>query len=114
MSWYAATALGDEPGPSFPEQDGGALFAHVCQACHMADAKGATGAGTYPPLADDPKLESGAYPVSVVVQGLRGMPPVGRMMTDAQVAAVVNWVRTHFGNHYDDAVTAGDVAAVRR
>jgi mono/diheme cytochrome c family protein len=36
------------------------------------------------------------------------------MLSDDQVAAVVNYVRTHFGNIYDDAVTAQDVKAVRR
>jgi mono/diheme cytochrome c family protein len=35
-------------------------------------------------------------------------------MTDDQVAAVVNYVRTHFGNNYSDAVNAGDVKAVRK
>ena len=42
------------------------------------------------------------------------MPPFGEMMTDAQIAAVVNYVRTHFGNDYSDAVTASDVKAMRR
>ena len=28
------------------------------------------------------------------------MPPFGEMMSDDQVAAVVNYVRTHFGNKY--------------
>ena len=42
------------------------------------------------------------------------MPPFGDMMTDGQVAAVVNYVRTHFGNSYQDAVTAKDVSDVRR
>ena len=37
------------------------------------------------------------------------MPPFGAMMSDDQVAAVVNYLRTHFGNHYRDAVTAEDV-----
>ena len=41
------------------------------------------------------------------------MPPVGVMMSDAQVAAVVNYVRTHFGNQYRDAVSADDVKLVR-
>ena len=41
------------------------------------------------------------------------MPPVGAMMNDAQVAAVVNYVRTHFGNQYRDAVSAEDVKRVR-
>jgi mono/diheme cytochrome c family protein len=36
------------------------------------------------------------------------------MMSDDQVAAVVNYVRTHFGNDYPDAVTAENVKAVRR
>ena len=55
-----------------------------------------------------------SYPVYVVVNGQRGMPPVGFMMNDAQVAAVVNYVRTHFGNNYPDAVTAEDVKVIRR
>ena len=80
----------------------------------MPDGKGAIGAGTYPALADDKNLEASGYPVTVVVNGQRGMPPVGEMMNDDQVAAVVNYVRTHFGNHYQDAVTAADVKAVRR
>jgi mono/diheme cytochrome c family protein len=35
------------------------------------------------------------------------------MMDDDQIAAVVNYVRTHFGNDYKDAVTPADVKAVR-
>jgi hypothetical protein len=36
------------------------------------------------------------------------------MMTDGQVAAVVNYLRTHFGNSYTDAVTGGEVKEARR
>ena len=64
-------------------------------------------------LAKDGNLEAGGYPVYVVVRGQRAMPPVGAMMSDDQVAAVVNYVRTHFGNQYQDAVTAEDVKRVR-
>jgi mono/diheme cytochrome c family protein len=35
------------------------------------------------------------------------------MMSDDQVAAVVNYLRTNFGNDYKDAVTAEDVKVVR-
>jgi mono/diheme cytochrome c family protein len=110
------------PGPSAPplstgftfsERSGETLYANVCQACHMPDGKGATGAGTYPSLADNKNLEAAGYPVAVVVNGQRGMPPIGEMMSDDQVAAVVNYVRSHFGNHYQDAVSAADVKAVR-
>jgi mono/diheme cytochrome c family protein len=102
------------PGFSFIENSGEELFANVCRGCHMSDGKGATGAGTYPSLAGNSNLESSGYPVGIVVNGQRGMPPFGAMMSDDQVAAVVNYVRTHFGNGYPDAVTAEDVRAVRR
>jgi mono/diheme cytochrome c family protein len=101
------------PGYRFIENSGEELFANVCQGCHMPDGKGATGAGTYPSLAGDKALETAGYPVYVVVNGQHGMPPVGIMMTDDQVAAVVNYVRTHFGNDYRDSVTAENVKAVR-
>ena len=42
------------------------------------------------------------------------MPPVGQMMSDQQIADVINYVRTHFGNAYDDVVSAADVGAARR
>ncbi len=79
----------------------------------MRDGRGAAGAGSYPSLVEDSNLEAGGYPVYVVVRGQRAMPPVGRMMSDDQVASVVNYVRTHFGNRYQDAVTADDVKQVR-
>ena len=100
-------------GFAFSEASGEELYANACQGCHMPDGKGATGAGTYPSLASDKALEAPGYPLSVVVNGQHGMPPVGIMMSDEQVAAVVNYVRTHFGNHYRDAVTADNVKAVR-
>ncbi|WP_291692287.1 cytochrome c [Bradyrhizobium sp.] len=101
-------------GYRFVEMSGEELFASVCQGCHMVDASGAAGAGTYPSLAGNPRLESGDYPIDLVLNGRRGMPPFADMMSDGQVAAVVNYVRTHFGNGYPDAVTAKDVRAARR
>ncbi|MGD0848046.1 c-type cytochrome [Bradyrhizobium sp.] len=110
----AASEPAFSPGFSFVEKSGEDLFANVCRGCHMSDGKGATGAGTYPSLAGNGNLESSGYPVGVVVNGQRGMPPFGAMMSDDQIAAVVNYVRTHFGNSYRDTVTAEDVRAVRR
>ena len=100
-------------GFRFMESTGEELFASACQGCHMPDGKGAAGAGNYPPLSNNANLEAGGYPVYVVVRGQRAMPPVGIMMSDDQVAAVVNYVRTHFGNQYRDAVSADDVKRVR-
>jgi mono/diheme cytochrome c family protein len=101
-------------GWEFGEQGGAELFRNVCAGCHQPDARGAVGAGAYPPLVADTKLVSGDFVVNVLLGGLKDMPPLGSMMSDAQVADVVNYVRTHFGNAYPDAVSAADVSAARR
>jgi mono/diheme cytochrome c family protein len=101
-------------GYRFVEMSGEELFNNVCRGCHMADGLGASGAGTYPSLAKNPNLQSSGYPITLVVRGQRAMPPFGDMMNDDQVAAVVNYVRTHFGNTYRDAVTSKDVKDARK
>jgi len=101
-------------GYRFVEMSGEELFNNVCRGCHMTDGAGASGAGSYPSLSHNPNLQSGGYPITLVVRGQRAMPPFGDMMNDEQVAAVVNYVRTHFGNNYRDAVTAKDVKDARR
>jgi len=120
----SAWCLDDEPPPlspagsffapgQFVHRDGATLFRAICQGCHMPDARGAQGAGMYPALAGNAKLASAAYPVLTVLNGRRAMPPLGVYLADAQVAEVVNFVRTHFDNHYTDAVTPADVAKLR-
>lgn len=97
----------------FSEPNGAALYKRVCAGCHMPDGKGAKGAGFYPALAGNEKLAAGGYPTYIVLHGMNGMPPVGKMMSDQQVADVVNYVRTHLGNKYKDAVTVDEVKAAR-
>jgi mono/diheme cytochrome c family protein len=123
LAWFtlasAAVAAENAAKPSvstgfrFTETTGEDLFASACQGCHMPTGNGAVGAGSYPALAKDSNLEAKGYPVYIVVRGQRAMPPLGVLMSDDQVAAVVNYVRTHFGNQYEDAVTAEEVKAVR-
>jgi mono/diheme cytochrome c family protein len=109
-----ATASAQEiTAGAFPQQTGDAIFKGICQGCHMPDAKGAVGAGKYPALAGDPNLAVAGYPVAVVLHGQKAMPWFGNYFTDVQVANVVNYVRTHFGNHYTDKVTPADVKAQR-
>lgn len=79
----------------------------------MPDARGAKGASEYPALAANPKLASVAFPAARVLNGWSGMPRFAEMLSDAQIAAVVNYVRTNFGNHYSDGLTADDVARLR-
>jgi mono/diheme cytochrome c family protein len=109
-----AKSDGMSRGWEFSEQGGENLFRNVCAACHQSDAKGAVGAGAYPSLAGDDKLASADFMLAVLLDGLKDMPPVGGMMSDAQVADVINYVRTHFGNAYPGALSASDVVARRR
>jgi mono/diheme cytochrome c family protein len=97
----------------FMPRDGEVLYRTSCQACHMPAGQGASGAGVYPPLATNIKLRTARYPIFVVVNGQKGMPPFGEQMDDEQVAAVVNYIRTHFGNDFNDTVSAAAVKAAR-
>lgn len=100
-------------GSKIPYQGGEAIFKGVCQGCHMPDAKGVVGAGAYPALAHNPKLETAGYAIAVVVNGQKAMPALGSMMTDRQIADVVNYIRSNFNNSYRDKVAPADVKLVR-
>lgn len=91
-------------------QDGGQLYTLYCSACHGADGKGAAN-GTFPPLAMSPWVADEAdRAVKIVLHGLNGpvtvlgksynleMPPQGAAMLDDQIAAVLTYVRSTWGN----------------
>ena len=92
---------------------GARLYKEYCQGCHMADGKGATGAGMYPALANNPKLTAAAYPIIVVLFGKAGMPWFNGLLTPEEIAAIVGYVRTNFGNKYAEPVTTEEVAKLR-
>jgi len=89
----------------------------------MPDAGGAVGAGRYPALAKDPTLVSRQFMALTILMGRRNMPAFGArhaigfggppaVLSDAQIASVINYVRSHFGNHYQDQITAAEVNAL--
>jgi len=85
------------------------IYEQICQACHMADALGGSGAGAkIPALADDTRLADPKYPISMVLEGRGGMPSFAAILTPAQIAAVITYIRSHF-NHYPDAVSEAEV-----
>ena len=97
------------------------IYSHICQGCHMSHGEGAIGAGHYPKLAGSPTLASWQYVALTVLGGRNGMPAFSAAadqvwdgptvhLSDAQVADVVNYVRSHFGNAYKDRVTTTQVA----
>jgi mono/diheme cytochrome c family protein len=97
----------------FMPREGEVIYRTSCQACHMPAGQGAVGAAVYPGLAGNSKLRAGKFPASVIVNGARAMPPFRALLDDDQIAAVVNYVRSHFGNNYKDNITAADVRSVR-
>ncbi len=101
------------PESQFAAQGGPALYGSICAGCHMPGAQGAVGAGHYPALAGNPHVASAGYVVHNVLHGYHGMPGFGGELSDQQVADVVNYVRTHFGNAYADAVSPDMVAKAR-
>ena len=103
----SAPALAAKPAVLDP---GAIVYQEVCQACHMANAKGAEGAGKITGLANNSNLESADYPITVVTGGKGGMPWFRGQLTDQQIADGINYVRSHFGNRYRDKITAADVA----
>ncbi|NPT61911.1 c-type cytochrome [Paraburkholderia elongata] len=101
------------PGDRFTEESGEALYNATCAGCHMPDGKGAQGAGHYPALADNPAVEAAPYVIVNVLYGRKAMPSFGDAMNDDQVAAVVNYTRTHFGNRFAGSVTPSQVRSLR-
>ena len=100
-------------GMTFQERSGEAIFQNVCQGCHMPQGQGAVGSGAYPALAGNPRLASKVYPAFMVINGNKAMPSFAAYFDDDQVAAVANYVRSHFGNQYTDTITPAEVKALR-
>jgi mono/diheme cytochrome c family protein len=91
-------------------QDGQQLFSLYCSACHAADGKGA-GQGAFPPLAGSPWVAGEPdRAVKILMHGLHGpievngkaynleMPAQGAMLPDDQIAAILTFVRSAWGN----------------
>jgi mono/diheme cytochrome c family protein len=103
--------------------DGRQIFDQICQGCHMPNGQGAVGAGHYPALANSRTLASRQYVALTILMGRRNMPAFGARhaigfagppatLSEEQIAAVINYIRAHFGNRYTDSITAAEVAAL--
>lgn len=98
-------------GPSSVEisNEGKEVYETICQACHMADAKGGGGAGaTIPALAGNANLADKDFIVDILLKGRGGMPWFNDMLSRKQIAGVATYVRSHF-NAYPEPVTEADV-----
>jgi mono/diheme cytochrome c family protein len=110
--------------PTAPAANRGAeLFRVTCATCHQANGEGV--AGAFPPLVHDPVVtgSDAAAHAQIVLFGLSGrvingvtyaaqMPAWGSQLSDDEVAAVVNYERTAWGNSAP-SVTPQQVATIR-
>ncbi|HZX30011.1 MAG TPA: cytochrome c [Rhodocyclaceae bacterium] len=103
--------------------EGRRIYDRDCASCH-----GGTGLGKlphYPPLANNQSIEmaSAVNPIRMVLNGgyppgtrrnpmPYGMPPFAQHLSDGDIAAVVTYIRTAWGNH-GAPVTAREVNALR-
>ncbi len=87
------------------------LFKQNCSACHQITGKGIPGA--FPSLAGDPFVMGPPELVaSTVVHGRGGMPTFGPELTDVQIATILTYVRSAWGNQASP-ITPDMVAKVR-
>jgi mono/diheme cytochrome c family protein len=116
--------------PALAKADGAAVYRH-CFACHQATGGGI--AGVFPPLAGHAAkvvAVKRSYPIEVVLFGLKGeievegkkyngvMPPLGDQLKDEEIAAVLNYVLSSWGNEKllpkgHKKITAAEVKTVR-
>jgi mono/diheme cytochrome c family protein len=86
------------------------IYGRLCVACHQPDGRGREGLA--PALAGSPLVTGRAgITIRIVLHGKEGkamMPPLGSL-SDAEVAAVLTFVRRSFGH----ALSAVDVGLVR-
>lgn len=112
ISTRAQDAPGGGPSSVEAGSEGKEIYETICQACHMADAKGGGGAGAViPALADNKNLADKDFFVGILLKGRGGMPWFNDMLSQKQIAAVATYVRSHF-NTYPEVITEADVKRV--
>jgi mono/diheme cytochrome c family protein len=103
-----AEASLSEPGPGSVLR-GQKIYEQTCLPCHQADAGGVP--GMTPPLQKSTYVQGPAKKViGIVLNGLNDgveidgetysnpMPPFGTALKDQEIADVLTYVRSHFGN----------------
>ncbi len=95
------------------------LYLDHCSGCHQAKGRGIP--GVFPPLAGNGVViaPDPADILKVVLQGIPAqnqrvpMPSFAKQLSDAEIAAIANYLRTSWGNAASANASAGDVAKLR-
>ncbi|WP_375055956.1 c-type cytochrome [Zobellella sp. DQSA1] len=92
--------------------EGEQLFQQNCMACHQTQGQGIPGA--FPALADNPLVQGNREQLlKVVLHGRGGMPAFAQSLPDHKIAAILSYVRSHWGNEAG-AIAELEVAAIRQ
>jgi cytochrome c oxidase cbb3-type subunit 2 len=119
-----ATSAGvSPPAGGYDAAKGAASFTANCSACHQANGEGLPGA--FPSLKNDAVVnkDDATKHIQVVLQGLHdarvggvvyasAMPPFAGMLGDAEIADIIDYERSSWGNH-GKPIDAAEVAAER-
>ena len=98
--------------PALAAETGQSLYNDNCAACHQKSGLGIKGA--FPALAGDKVVQSPPATAAIVLlNGRGGMPAFKSDLTDAQLAAVLTYIRTSWGNKAG-AASVADIAAARK
>ena len=93
------------------EMDGKALFMKNCAACHQATGKGIPGA--FPALAGSKFVQGqGSEVATVLLKGRGGMPDFSDSLNDRDIATVLTFVRSNWGNKAG-GLSEAEVVALR-
>jgi ubiquinol-cytochrome c reductase cytochrome b subunit len=120
-----SVVLGAQPSRGASAHAGGAsVYSTNCASCHRAQGQGLPRA--VPPLAKNPVVIGDPNNViGIVLNGLRGaisiegrtyngtMPPWKGTLSDAEIAAVVTYIRGSLGDNRASAVTTAQVAGFK-
>jgi mono/diheme cytochrome c family protein len=103
----ALAACGSGGGPAPPPSPGARLYANNCLACHQKSGEGVPGvqpslAGTPVPVGDPRELLAwvlyGERPASLPRGRYAGVMPQFGYLSDADLAMLLTYVRSSFGN----------------
>lgn len=87
------------------------LYMDNCSACHLPTGKGVKGA--FPALAGAPLVQGNPQVLTTtVLNGRAGMPAFKDDLTDADLSAILTYVRSSWGNK-GAAIKPADVAKAR-
>ena len=107
----------------YDAKKGQSLYSTNCSSCHQANGEGQV--GVYPPLKGSGVVtkNDATKHIRIVLNGLQGakaggvayassMPPFGSALNDSDIADIIDYERSSWGNH-GQLVTAAQIAAER-